>query len=80
MNVDSRDGQYKLMCSVVYVLVGLAVLSMSLNLIQEEVVDFAIKVAKDCGCIDDEDDEEDEQMAPWSLRCSNTNQRSYPII
>jgi len=59
MNVDSTDGQYKLLCSVVYVLLGLAVLSMSFNLIQEEVVDFAIQLAKDCGVIDDDDDEDD---------------------
>ena len=59
MNVESTDGQYKLLCSVVYVLLGLAVLSMSFNLIQEEVVDFAVQLAKDCGVIDDEDDDDD---------------------
>ena len=59
MNVESTDGQYKLLCSVVYVLLGLAVLSMSFNLIQEEVVDFAVQLAKDCGVIDDDDEDED---------------------
>ena len=59
MSVESTDGQYRLLCSVVYVLLGLAVLSMSFNLIQEEVVDFAIQLAKDCGVIDDDDDEDD---------------------
>ena len=59
MNVESTDGQYKLLCSVVYVLLGLAVLSMSFNLIQEEVVDFAVQLAKDCGVIDDDDDEDE---------------------
>ena len=58
MSVDSKDGQYKLICSVVYLLLGLAVLSMSFNLIQEEAVDFFIKQAKNCGIIDDDDDDE----------------------
>ena len=61
MNVESSDGQYKLLCSVVYVLLGLAVLSMSLNLIQEEVADLAVKLAKDCGIIDDDDDDGPKQ-------------------
>ena len=58
-NVDSTDGQYKLLVSVIYVLFGLAVLSMSINLIQEEVVDAFARLARDCGIIgDDEDDDE----------------------
>ena len=61
MSVDSKDGQYKLICSVVYLLLGLAVLSMSFNLIQEEAVDFFIKQAKNCGIIDDDDDDEDSE-------------------
>ena len=60
MSIDSTDGQYKLICSVIYLLLGLAVLSMSFNLIQEEAVDFFIKQAKNCGIIDDDDDEEPE--------------------
>ena len=56
--MDSTDGQYKLLCSVIYVLLGLAVLSMSINLIQEEVVDACARLARDCGIYDDEDDEE----------------------
>ena len=61
MSVDSKDGQYKLVCSVVYLLLGLAVLSMSFNLIQEEAVEFFIKQAKNCGIIDDDDDDEDSE-------------------
>ena len=57
-NVDSTDGQCKLLCSVIYVLLGLAVLSMSINLIQEEVVDACARLARDCGIYDDEDEEE----------------------
>ena len=57
-NVESSDGQYKLLVSVIYVLLGLAVLSMSINLIQEEVVDAFAKLARDCGIIDDDEDEE----------------------
>jgi hypothetical protein len=58
MSLDSTDGQYKLICSVVYLLLGLAVLSMCFNLIQEEAVEFFIKKAKNCGIIDDDDEEE----------------------
>ena len=59
-NVDSTDGQYKLLVSVIYVLLGLAVLSMSINLIQEEVVDAFARLARDCGIIGDDDDEDGE--------------------
>lgn len=57
-NVESSDGQYKLLLSCIYLLFGLAVLSMSINLIQEEVVDMAIRQAKNCGIIDDDDEDE----------------------
>lgn len=61
MDVDSSDGQYKLICSVIYLLLGLAVLSMSFNLIQEEAVDFFIQQAKKCGIIDDDDDDDQSE-------------------
>ena len=57
-NVDSTDGQYKLLVSVIYVLMGLAILSMSINLIQEEVVDAFARLARDCGIYDDEEEED----------------------
>ena len=61
MSIESTDGQYKLICSVVYLLLGLAVLSMSFNLIQEDAVDFFVSQAKNCGIIDDDDDEGSEK-------------------
>ena len=39
---------------------GLAVISMTINLLQEEVIDMVINLAKDLGIIDDDDDEDDD--------------------
>ena len=59
MSIDTTDDQYKLICSVVYLLLGLAVLTMTYSLVQEEAVDFFIKQGVNCGIIDDDEDDND---------------------
>ena len=53
------DDSYKLICSVVYLLVGLCFVMMCINLIQEEAVEFFINKGKQCGLIGDDEDDED---------------------
>ena len=50
---------YKLICSVVYLLIGLSLNVMCFNMIQEEVVEYFIKKGRQCGLIDEDEDDED---------------------
>jgi hypothetical protein len=47
-----------LIIACIYVLMGLAVVAMSINLVQEEVIRKLRKLAMDLGIIDDEHDDE----------------------
>ena len=58
LNDDSEHGQAKLIIACIYVLMGLAVVAMSINLVQEEIIGKFRQLAKDMGIIDDDDDEE----------------------
>ena len=58
LNTDSEQGQAKLIIACIYVLMGLAVVAMSINLVQEEIVGKFRQIAQDMGIIDDDDDEE----------------------
>ncbi len=61
LNAESDDGQAKLIIACIYVLMGLAVLSMSFSLMQDSIVRQAREFAVMCGLIpDDEDDVSDE--------------------
>ena len=57
LNDDSEQGQAKLILACIYLLMGLAILAMSINLVQEEIVERIREFAKDMGLIDDGDDE-----------------------
>ena len=56
LNANAEDGQGKLLLAVVYVLMGLAVVAMTINLVQEEIIERFRQLAIDIGIIDDEDD------------------------
>ena len=56
LNVDAENGQAKLLLAVFYVLMGLAVVAMTINLVQEEIIERFRQLAIDIGIIDDEDD------------------------
>lgn len=60
LNADSEQGQAKLIIACIYVLMGLAVVAMSINLVQEEIIGKFRQLAKDMGIIDDDD--EDDMM------------------
>ena len=59
LNVDAENGQAKLLLAVIYVLLGLAVVAMTINLVQEEIIEKFRQLAIDIGIIDDDDDTED---------------------
>lgn len=54
---DTHAGQYRLICSVLYLLFGICLEFMTFNLIQEEAMEWIIRKAKDCGIIDSDEDE-----------------------
>jgi len=56
LNDESEQGQAKLILACIYLLMGLAILAMSINLVQEEIVEKIREFAKDIGLIDDDDD------------------------
>ena len=57
LNDSSQHGQAKLILACIYVLMGLAIVAMSINLVQEEIIEKFRQLAKDIGIIDDDDDE-----------------------
>ena len=59
LNADSQDGQAKLLLAVIYVLMGLAVVAMTINLVQEEIIEKFRQLAIDIGIIDDDEDTEE---------------------
>ena len=56
---NDDDSSYKLICSVVYLLIGLSLNVMCFNMIQEEVVEYFIKKGRQCGLIDEDENDED---------------------
>ncbi len=60
LNVSSKQGQAKLIIACVYVLMGLAVVAMSINLVQEEIIGKARQLAKDMGIIEEDEEREPE--------------------
>ena len=59
LNADSQNGQAKLLLAVIYVLMGLAVVAMTINLVQEEIIEKFRQLAIDIGIIDDDEETED---------------------
>ncbi len=57
LNDKSEQGQAKLILACIYLLMGLAIVAMSINLVQEEIVEKIREFAKDIGLIEDHDDE-----------------------
>lgn len=49
--------QAKLILACIYLLMGLAIVAMSINLVQEEIVEKIREFARDVGLVDDEDDD-----------------------
>ena len=62
LNANAEDGQGKLLLAVVYVLMGLAVVAMTINLVQEEIIERFRQLAIDMGIIDDDDDITDDDV------------------
>ena len=65
LNVNAENGQAKLLLAVVYVLMGLAVVAMTINLVQEEIIERFRQLAIDIGIIDDDENEDnimDEEL------------------
>ena len=62
LNVDAKNGQAKLLLAVVYVLMGLAVVAMTINLVQEEIIERFRQLAIDIGIIDDDEDNIEEDV------------------
>uniref|UniRef100_A0A0K2UBE6 Potassium channel subfamily K member 3like [Metaseiulus occidentalis] n=2 Tax=Lepeophtheirus salmonis TaxID=72036 RepID=A0A0K2UBE6_LEPSM len=58
LNDDSEHGQAKLILACIYLLMGLAVISMAINLVQEEIVERFRQLAIDMGIIENPTDEE----------------------
>jgi hypothetical protein len=56
--LSSENGQGMLVLVCVYVLMGLAVVAMSINLVQEEIMNKFRELAKDLGIIDREEEED----------------------
>ena len=54
---DTHGGQYRLICSVLYLLFGICLEFMTFNLIQEEAMEWIIRKAKHCGIIDSDEEE-----------------------
>ena len=65
LNVNAENGQAKLLLAVVYVLMGLAVVAMTINLVQEEIIERFRQLAIDIGIIDD--DENDDNVMDEEL-------------
>ena len=57
IDAQAESGQAKLILSCIYVLMGLAFFSMTINLVQEEIVDKIRQLAKDIGIINDDDED-----------------------
>ena len=56
LNADAENGQAKLLLAVVYVLMGLAIVAMTINLVQEEIIERFRQLAIDIGIIDDDEE------------------------
>lgn len=56
LNAGAEHGQAKLIIACIYVLMGLAIVAMSINLVQEEIIGKFRQLARDLGIMDDEDD------------------------
>ena len=66
------------LCSL-YLLFGIALLAMSFNLVQEEVINSVKSVAKRLGIIKDEDEEDNWHIRwHWHPPPSNTRTQQYP--
>ena len=65
LNVNAENGQAKLLLAVVYVLMGLAVVAMTINLVREEIIERFRQLAIDIGIIDD--DENDDNIMDEEL-------------
>ena len=63
--MNAENGQAKLLLAVVYVLMGLAVVAMTINLVQEEIIERFRQLAIDIGIIDD--DENDDNIMDEEL-------------
>ena len=53
LNTDSAEGQYKLVLCCLYLVIGLAVIAMSFNLVQEEVVAKFQWLGQEMGILDE---------------------------
>merc|ERR1719266_1959018 len=58
LNADAENGQAKLLLAVVYVLMGLAIVAMTINLVQEEIIERFRQLAIDIGIIDDDENDD----------------------
>lgn len=57
LNLDAEHGQAKLIIACVYVLMGLAIVAMSINLVQEEIVGKLRQLARDMGIIEEHEED-----------------------
>ena len=62
LNADAENGQAKLLLAVIYVLMGLAIVAMTINLVQEEIIERFRQLAIDIGIIDDDEDDFDDDV------------------
>ena len=56
---DDGDGEQRIALCSLYLLFGIAMIAMSFNLLQEEVINSVKSLGKMCGIIKDNDDDED---------------------
>ena len=56
---NAADGEQRIALCSLYLLFGIAMIAMSFNLLQEEVINSVKSLGKMCGIIKDNEDEED---------------------
>lgn len=62
LNADAENGQAKLLLAVVYVLMGLAIVAMTINLVQEEIIERFRQLAIDIGIVDDDEEQFEDDV------------------
>merc|ERR1719323_2438159 len=61
-NQQSLDGNKKLILCSLYLLIGIAMIAMSFNLVQEQVINNVKTLGKQLGILKDEEDEEEDEQ------------------
>lgn len=79
-SVDEFDAEWKVLGVFIYLIIGLSLIMMGFNLMQETVVSWSESLAARFGIIDDYDDVEDEKVQGLNFIVSSMAGKQQSIL